>query len=141
MGRCYLQPTGAKRHINIAVFDERNFPVHQREHNSFRFKIAIALIIRMNGNSCIAQHGFRPGCGNHNGTFTFYKRIADMIEVTVSFFVFDLKVRQGRMTAMAPVDDVIILIDKAFIVKLHKDLAHRARQAFIHGETFTFPIT
>ena len=95
----------------------------------------------MNGNSRVAQHGFGPGCGNHNGTFTFYKRIADMIQVTVPFFVFDLKVRQGRMTAMAPVDDVIVLIDKAFVVKLHKDLAHRARQAFIHGEAFTFPIT
>jgi hypothetical protein len=95
----------------------------------------------MNGNSRVAQHGFGSGCGNHNGTFTFYKRVADMIQVTVSFFVFDLEIRQGCMTAMAPVDDVIVLIDKAFMVKLDKDPAHRSRQAFVHGEAFTFPIT
>ena len=33
MRRCHLQPAGTKRHIHIAVFDQRNDSVHQRQNN------------------------------------------------------------------------------------------------------------
>ena len=64
-----------------------------------------------------------------------------MIQVSVMLFVFDLQIRQCRMTPVAPVDYVISAIDKAFLVKLNKHLAHGYGQSFIHGEAFPPPVT
>jgi len=64
-----------------------------------------------------------------------------MIQVPVEIFVFNLEVRQGRVTPVAPIDYIIAAIDQALIVKLDKHLAHGLGQAFIHGEAFALPVT
>ena len=92
-------------------------------------------------NRCVAQHGLGSCGGDHNGPFTFRIRIADMIQMTIRFFMFDFKICQGRMATMTPVNDIITAIDKILMVEVDKNLPHRAGQPLIHGEPLPFPIT
>ena len=50
--------------------------------------------------------------------------IADMPEMPLAILVFHLIVSQCCMTARAPVDDIVALIDQPLIIELHKDAAH-----------------
>ncbi len=124
VSRCDFQSTGAKRHVHIAVFDNRNFSVHQREHYRLGFEIPVAVVIRMHCNCRISQHGFRPRGGHHDGTAVTGIRITDMIQMPVSLFMFDFKVGQCGVASMTPVDDVIAAINQVLLVKINKHLAH-----------------
>ncbi len=63
-----------------------------------------------------------------------------MIEISGNLFMLDFKVRQRGMAAMAPVDDVVALINQAFVIKLNKNLSDSQRQSFIHRKTFPLPV-
>jgi hypothetical protein len=68
------------------------------------------------------------------------KGIADVVEMAVDVFVLHFQIGQGRVAAVAPVDDVIALIDQALFVKLDENLAHRLGEALVHGEAFPLPV-
>ena len=125
MRRRNLQRSGTKCHINIFVADDRDCPVHERQQHRAVFDTVVALILGIYGHGRIAQHGLGPGCGNNHTAFIFLKGVADMIQIAVVLFMVDLKIGQGRETAIAPVNDIIAAIDKALMIQLHENLAHR----------------
>ena len=44
------------------------------------------------------------------------------------------------MATGAPVDNIVSLVDQAFLVEANKDLPHGLGQTLVHGETFAVPI-
>ena len=67
-------------------------------------------------------------------------RIANLVQLALHLFVLDLKIGDRRLAARTPVDDVLAAIDQPFFIQADEDLAHGARQAFVHGEVFAVPI-
>jgi hypothetical protein len=45
------------------------------------------------------------------------------------------------MVFRAPVDDVLAPVDQSFFKEPDEHLTHRCREALVHGEPFTVPIT
>jgi len=50
-------------------------------------------------------------------------------------------VRKGSLTYRTPVDDSGTFVDKSFFVKTKEYFFDRIRASFIHGETFSVPVT
>ena len=63
--RSNFHRTCAELAVNISVGDDRNFAIHQRQHDSFADEALIAFVIRMNGDGGIAEHGFRARGGDY----------------------------------------------------------------------------
>ncbi len=140
MSRSDLESAGSEIHFHVFVKDNGDCPVHKREYDLRSFEIPVSLIVRIDSYGGIAEHGFRT-CGCHHCRApSVFKRIAYVVEMAVVVLVFDFEIRQGRAAPRAPVDNVIAPVDQTFVVKLHKDLSHCLRQAFIHGEPFPFPV-
>ena len=51
-----------------------------------------------------------------------------------------LEVGDGGQELGVPVDEALVLVDEALLVKLHEDLEDRLRQALIHGEALARPV-
>jgi hypothetical protein len=52
----------------------------------------------------------------------------------------DFQIGNRRQQFRVPIDQPLVFIDEAFVIKLNEDLDHRAREPFIHGEAFARPI-
>ena len=48
-----------------------------------------------------------------------------MIQISVTVFVLDFKIRQGGMTSVALIDNTVSAIDESFLIKLDEYFAHR----------------
>ena len=79
----------------------------------------------MNGYSSISEKGFRPGGGDHNAIGIIGKGITYLIKISGNLFMLDFKVRQRCVAAMAPIDDVVTLINQPLMIKLNKNLSDR----------------
>ncbi|VTR65993.1 conserved hypothetical protein [Desulfosarcina cetonica] len=140
VGRGDLEGAGAGGKIHIGVADNGNFTVHQRQGHRLGRQVGIAFIVRVQGHGRIAQHGFRPGGGHGERAGTVGKGVTDMVEVAVEVLVLDFQIGKGRVAAAAPVDDVVALIDQAFVVELDEHLAHGPGEPLVHGEAFAVPV-
>ena len=140
VGRGHFQRSGAGGEIHVAVADDGDLPVHQRQHDGRRRQAGVAFIIRVDGHGRVAQHGLRARGGHGQRSAAVGEGIADVVEVAVYILVLHLKVGEGRVTAAAPVDDVVSLVNQPLFEKLHEHFAHGARQPFVHGEAFTVPV-
>ena len=153
----------AEIRIRIFVGDDRDqtamFLRPDRDFAEFADNWLVTLIVRMNGNGTVTQHGFRPRRGNRNivtglakgdvPLFVFLdvfigratgQRVAEVPHVSIGFDVLDLEIRNGCLHLRIPVDEPLGLVDQALVVEVDKNLANGLRQAFVHGEPLTRPV-
>ena len=74
-----LNCTCSKFHINVRIFNNGNLAISQRKKNSFTNEVSVTLIFGINGNGCIAQHGF--GAGGCNNKITVFLTLNRIFEV------------------------------------------------------------
>ena len=140
MRRGHLDRSGAKLGVGVGVGDQRNFPLHQREQNRLAVKLAVALILRVDGDGRVAQHGLRARGGYDHVLLGAEDRVADVPEAAGLLLVGDFQVRERRLTARAPVDDVAAAVDQLFLVEPDEDFAHGARQPRVQREALARPV-
>ena len=58
--RRHLHRAGAEFGAHPFIENHRNLASHQRQAQLFAMQMQVALILRMNSDSHVAQHGFRP---------------------------------------------------------------------------------
>ena len=89
----------------------------------------------------IAEHRLRPG-GRHNDrpAIVALDRIADVPEVPAHLAALHLEVRDRRAEGRVPVHQPLGADDQPLPVQRDEGLAHRVRQAVIHGEAFALPV-
>src|SRR5919109_1053199 len=63
-----------------------------------------------------------------------------MVELAVAFMLFDFEVGERSFATRAPVDEIAATIDQSLVVKADKYLAHRPRQAGVHGKALAGPV-
>ena len=164
-----LHRAGAEIRVRIVVSDDRDeAPVFLRPHGNFA-ELAndrrVTLVRRMHRHGAVAKHRFgaRRRDGNVIAGFAQHdipililldifvgfaagQRIFEMPHMAVDFPVLHFEIGNRGFEFRVPVDEALVAIDEAFIVKVHKDLHHRlhhlvvGRAVLAHGEALTRPV-
>ncbi|GBE44642.1 hypothetical protein BMS3Bbin10_02745 [bacterium BMS3Bbin10] len=141
MGRGYLDGAGPLFRVGILIRDNRDFTPHQRQENRFADQVLVALIIGMNRDAGVPQHGLGPRRGDHHEAplLAFYG-IFEMPEVAIGFNLLHLKIGDRRQQFRVPVDEALVLVDQPFAVEIDEHLEHGFAHAVIHGEALAGPV-
>ena len=100
----------------------------------------VAVVALVHRDRAVAQHRLRPSRCHSDELVRAHNRIANLVQLSLDFFMFDFKIGDRRLATRTPVDDVLAPINQAFFVQPDEHLAHGARQVLIHGEVFAIPI-
>ena len=136
----HFNGAGAKAELNIVVGHDGKLPSDERQYGVFADKVSIALIVRVDGDAGVAQHGLRPGGGDDKFLIGVLDGVSDMPEKAGHVLVLDLGVGQGRAALGAPVYDSAPLVDKSLFIQLTEGLTHRFCAGLVHGEGAPVPV-
>src|SRR5690606_33476709 len=103
-----LQAPRTECDVDILVFNDGYFAVHERHNSRFPFEVRPAPIVRVDAYGAISHDGLRPGgsdgeVGGRIARRTFY-RILYVVERLVHFSADDLFIRDGRAALRVPID-------------------------------------
>ena len=130
----------AEAKLNILVGNDGELSADQRQDGVLADKVLIALVIGVNGNAGVAEHGLGT-CGRDDELLV---RILDGVsyvpERAGHILVLDLGVGKRRTALGTPVDDAAALIDKSLFVQLAECFAHALCACFVHRERASVPI-
>ena len=127
------------------VENDRNLAAHQRQAQLLAVQMQVALILGMNRNGHVAQHGLGPRRCNRQElagllAVIVENGIANLPKVPLVLVVDHFEIADGGLAARAPVHNVCAAIDQSLLVKPNKRLAHRHREPRIHGEVLALPV-
>ena len=141
MSRGNFYRTGTKFHIDILVGNDRDLPINQRQQYGLSDQLLIAFVFRINSYGSITEHRFRAGGRNDQVLIGPLDRVTQVPEVALLIIMFNLKIRKGGMATRTPVDQPVITVDQAVLIKPHERLTNRPRKAGVHSKTLTLPVT
>ena len=101
-------------------------------------QVGVPGVVRVHRHRGVAEHGLRPGGGDHDRVVAVAVPDRDQFAVLVA--VVHLDVGQRGQAARAPVDDPLGPVDQAVVVQPLEDGLHRAGQALVHGEPLAGPV-
>ena len=140
MGGGHLDAAGAEFHLRVVVGHHGNLFVHQGQNDLLTHDFLVALVVGVDADAGIAQHGFRTGGGHHHFPAAVGQGVADVPQVTGLVHILHLRVRQRGDAVGAPVDDPAALIDQALFVQGDKNLPDGLGAALVHGKPCPVPI-
>src|SRR5439155_173352 len=141
VGRCDLHSAAAKCRIHDFILNERKLAIQQWQDCRLTFVLLVALIFRVDGNSRVSEHRFRPGCCDLNESVrTPLQSVSNVIELRIDGFVDYLEIRQGGVTSRTPVDQAFSAIDQPFVIQADENFTNSARQACIKSESLARPV-
>ena len=141
VGRRHLDRARALLRVGIVVGNDRQLAADQRQDRHLADQVLVALVVRVDGHAGVAQHGLRAGRGDDNvAPFFALDRISQVPHVALGFDLLDFQVGDGGQEVRIPVDQTLVPVDQAFLVKLHENLEDRPGQTFVHGEAFARPV-
>ena len=136
----HLNGTGPEAEFHVVVSHDGELSTDQRKNRIFADEMPIALVIRMNCDAGIAQHGLRAGRGYDELFVGVLNGIADVPEMTGHILVLHFGVRERGAAVGAPVDDPAAFVDQAFLIQLTEGLAYGLGADIVHGEAVAFPV-
>lgn len=132
-----LDGARAELGVDVLVGDDRDAAAGERQLDLLADQVLVAVVLRVNGNSRVAQH--RLGTGRRDDDGVLALAVPDGDELAVVVLVLDLDVRDGRETARTPVDDALGPVDQLVVVELLEDGLDGLGQTLVHGEALTRP--
>ena len=124
---------GAEFAVDVGVRDDRNFAIHQRQHHALADEVLVALVLRMNGDGGVAEHGFRARGGDHEKFFRADDGIADVPDFSGALVVDDFEIADRGLAARAPIDHVASAIDQPFAIETQKRFDARRDRALVRA--------
>ncbi len=140
-----LDGAGAEIAADPRVENDGNLAVHERQAQLFAVEMQIPLVLWMDGDGGIAEHGFRAR-GRDGEKFAAVlavvseNRIPNLPEVPLLLGVNDFEIADGGLAAGAPVDDVRAAVDKPLLVETNEGFPDCDRQVLVHREVFALPV-
>ena len=125
MCRCDFHHARAKSLVDMVVCNHRNDAVAQGQLHLLANQMPITLILWIDHDSHVTQHGFRAG-GRHDQTLgslsvhqlrTINKRVANMPKVTVFFLAFHFQIRDRAHQHRVPTDQALASVNQALLVQ------------------------
>ena len=138
--RSHLHCASAELGLRQFIGNNWDLAIHQRQQNSLSMQVPVAFIFFVYRDGDIAQHGLGTCGSNRNRFLASDHRIANFIQFPGNFLVLHFEIRNRRLAAGTPVDDVLPAIDQSFFIQADKDFTHRARKILVHGEVLAVPI-
>ena len=138
--RCDLYNARTKLHIHVFIGYNGNRLVLYRQYHHLAHNILVSLIIGVDSHSRVAKHRFGSCRCNNYTTIAVFKRIFNVIEFSLLLFVLNLQITQRRMTPWTPVDYVLVLVNQALFVELHKNLPNGLGELLIHRKAQARPV-
>jgi hypothetical protein len=128
VGRGDFDDAGAEGRIDQdGVADHRDAAVHDRQRDELADQLFVAVIVRMDGHGCVAEHRLRPGGGHGQAAVRALDRVVDVPQLRVGTVAeLDLDVGDGGAALGAPVDHGQVAVDQSVFVELHEDMADGA---------------
>ena len=140
VGRRDLDRTGAEVALDALVGNDRKEPVLERQDDPFPVKVRVALVVGVDGQGGVAEHGLGPGGGHDHGFVRAFDLVADVPELALEVLVLDLDVREHGPAVRAAVDQEIVAVDQPLVVERDEDLFHGPAEARVHGEALPRPV-
>src|SRR4029453_407823 len=134
--RRHLDHAGAELRIDRFVGDHlhRDRAVDRRNLERLAHEVPVALVLGMDGQTGVAELGFRPYRSETDRT------VLDVDELAVALLALHLEVGQHGLAVRAPVDDVVVAVDQPLFPEAHERLPDRARQPGVHREALARPV-
>ena len=111
-----LHRARAELGVGILVADDRDAAADERQDDVLADKMLVALVLGMDGNRDVAEHGLGTGGGNGDGLVAALDRVAQVPHLAVGFDVLDLEVGDGGLETGVPVDQTLGAVDQALLV-------------------------
>src|SRR5262249_43245288 len=117
------------------VADDRDPTPDERQRDLLADEVAVARILRMDGDGRVPQHRLRPSGRDDQAPAPVRERIGDLPQGPAdTLFDLDLQVRQRRAARGTPVDQVLAAVDESVLVERDEHLADRPRESLVEGE-------
>ena len=137
---------GTQFRIGMFVGDDLEPASRNRLLNVLADNAFVALVAWVHGNRHIGQHRFRPcGCDldivlSVIQRHAVSERIFEMPETALGVAGLDFQIGYRGFQGRVPVDQPLVAIDQAIIIKIDKDLEHGLVHALVHGEALVRPV-
>ena len=141
MGRRHFHTASSKFWIYILICNNWYFPANQRQGNRFANQVLVTIIIWMDRNSRITQHGFRAGCCYNYVFISISNRVTKMPKLSIDFLMDHFFIADSRLRNRTPVHETMPLIYQPFFIQFNKGGKNSTGIPFIHGKPFFFPVT
>ena len=140
-----LHRAGAELAAHPGVDHDGNLAIHQRQPQLFAVQVQVALVLGMNGDGRVAEHGLRARRRHGNELAGFFAAVAEhgianLPQMALLLLVHDFKIADSGLAARAPVHDVCAAIDEALCVEADEGFADCNRKALVHGEVLAAPV-
>ena len=114
VGRRDLHRAGALLGVGVFVGDDRDRSIDDRQHAVLADQLLVALVLGMDGNGGIAEHGLGARrADDDDGAFgSSFKRVLEVPHLAVDLALLDLQVRNRRVEDRVPVDQPLVLVDQ-----------------------------
>ena len=123
MSRSDLNHTGSELDSYEAVGNDRNLTVCKRELEHLAHKALVTLVIRVDCNSLVSEHGLRSCRCHCDVAASVCERISDIIEMSDIFLMLDLIIGQSCSAVRTVVDQIQALVDQIPLIEGHKSLS------------------
>ncbi len=142
-----LDAAGAELALDVAVGDDRNLAIAQRQAQGLADQVGVAFVVGMDGDADVAEQGFRAGGGDHQTGSAVRaaqrgigKGIQDRPQKTVFLFADHFQVGDGGLQHRIPVDQALAAIDQALLVQAHEAFDDGLGRHRVHGEHAARPV-
>ena len=138
--RGHLDETGPELAVHVRIGDDRDLPTHDGQQHPPALQPCKALVLGVDRHRRVAQHRLRPRRRHHHLAPAVHEGIPDVPQLPVPLLVLHLQIRERRLAAGAPVDDIVPAVDQPALIELAEDLLHRLRQPGVQREPLAGPV-
>ena len=136
-----LDRAAAGFRVGILVGDDRDQPADERQTHRFPDQIGKTLVIRMDRDAGIAEHGLGPRRRDSNEPAgKLGHRIADVPQKAPGLAAFDLEIRDHRVHLRVPIHQPLVAVDEPLAIQPDEDSAHRGGETGVHRKALAPPI-
>ena len=146
VGRGDFHAAGAEFRVAVVVRDNRDAAADQWQLDELADQRLVALVVRVNRDGGIAEHGFRTSGGDDQVVVAFSglgaigQRVLEVPQEAFLVVVFHFEVGNRRVQLGVPVDQALAAVDQAVFMQAHEGFFHGFRQAVVHGEALAAPV-
>ena len=135
-----LQRPGAELGVDVLVGDDRQAAADQRQHAVLPDQVAVALVVRVDGDRGVGQHRLRAHRRHGQHPVDALDRVVDRVEGVRRPRGSRPRGRRSPSATGVPVDHVVIAVDVALLEEGDEDAVDSGDVALVEGEALALVV-
>ena len=140
VGRGNLEATGAEFYIHVVILNHGNLTAYKGHNHALATEMLVLRIGGIDAHGGVAHDCLRTSSSHDCITVLAYNLVAEIVELAVLLFIYNLDVAQGCAGFGVPVYHSLASIDESLTVKVDKYFDYRFGADGVHGEGRALPI-